>query len=230
VKLAIAWLSSVLFIASCSLNHRSGEYSCTLQSDCTTPRVCEDGFCIVPAGTPIDAPTTTQHDGPVSGIDANVPPHPDAPVQVTCPSQCTSCDLQAMSCRIECNASNNFCTNEVVCPPGYDCSVGCNSTKACSNGVVCTGTTSCTITCGGSQSCKNITCGDGPCDVTCNGPGSCHNVNCEGSCACDVSCTGVSTGTSGQTCQGVTCSAITCGNLGGSGCSSQDFGCDTCTM
>ncbi len=227
MKLAIAWFTTLVLViaVSCSVNHRSGDYVCTKQSDCMSPRVCEEGFCIVPDSVPIDAPPgPPPTDAPMTMVDGKINPTPDAPADV-CPPQCTSCDPNAHMCRIECGAANNNCSNEVVCPPGYSCDIGCNTAGACKNGIVCTDATACTISCGGTSSCKNIECGDGPCDITCSGPSSCHGVDCGSSCACDVACTGASS-TGGPVCQNVICSALQCSD--GAGCSSQNIDCNTC--
>ena len=222
MKLAIAWFTvlALFIVISCSVNHRSGDYACTKQSDCASPRICDPGgFCIVPDGVPID--------GPPGVTDAK---HPDGKLAVDasqiCPAQCTSCDTTQHTCKIECGSANNNCVNEVVCPLGYNCTIGCNAPNSCRNGVVCTDATQCTIQCGGSNSCRNIQCGDGPCQVTCSGTSSCHNVDCANSCGCDVTCTGP-VGTGGPTCQGVICTALSCSS-GPGGCSSGNPGCANC--
>lgn len=220
MKLALAWIAVLVLsvTGSCSVSHRSGDYACTVQTDCTAPRTCDNGFCVVPAGTPIDghpASDGTQH------VDAKMPPNPDAPVN-TCPGQCTSCDLGQHTCKIECNNSGN-CAGPVDCPPGFDCTVVCGTSNSCRNGVTCADNNACTVICSGQSTCRNITCGNGPCDVQCSGPGSCRGVSCGGSCACDVTCG------SSAFCDGVTCTGLACTDtVGSNGCTSQGPGCNTC--
>jgi hypothetical protein len=186
-------------LAGCSINHRTGEFSCDKQADCAVGRSCIDGFCVLPDDAGI--------------IDG---PHADAAV---CPSACTSCDLAQKSCTIDC-ALNGGCKQQVVCPTGYSCQVLCSRDGACSSGVSCLGSTSCSITCSGGQSCRGLSCGLGPCNVACTGNASCGEVNCGSSCACDVACSGIAL------CRNLTCKP-TC-NIGTRGCTSLAGNCNTC--
>lgn len=221
MKIAFAWglLVALAVAGSCSVNHKSGDYACTTQKDCASPRVCTDGFCIVPDGVPIDAPMTEPKDGTVVLVDAPVVTH-DSNTTPVCPSACTECDLAAHICKIDCGQGN--CGGAVQCPPGYDCTINCSEPNSCRNGVTCSGDSACTILCDGSGTCRNVVCGNGPCDIECTGQGSCRGVTCGNSCACDVSCGDLAT------CQQITCTnGPLCGDFNG-GCSSQGANCDTC--
>ena len=220
MKFALAWMTMFAFavMVSCSISHRSGDYACTTQVDCTSPRVCSNGFCTVPDDVPIDAPGTTS-DGSTTHVDAHVPTI-DGPVNPTCPAICTTCDLGAHTCKIDCGNNGN-CVNAVNCPPGFDCTINCSTPNSCRNGVTCTGDSACTVLCSGQSSCRNVTCGAGACDVECTGPNSCRGISCGASCGCDVTCGDSSL------CQDITCTALQC-DTGGGGCSSNNFNCNTC--
>lgn len=216
MKLVVTWLALVVSVAACSVNHRSGDYACTTQSDCDNGRKCTDGYCIVPGGNPpVDAPKTS---------DAKLPP--DAPQDV-CPAQCTTCDEGSKQCNIDCAVDS--CTNgQVVCPPGWNCDVKCSTPGSCRGnggggtpGVICAGTLSCTVECTGDGSCRGVQCGSGPCNVDCAGTNSCSGVRCNQSCACDVTCHDPSL------CTGIFCKSNLCETASG-GCSSQFTTCDTC--
>lgn len=211
MKIVIAWICllglTALGAGSCSINHKSGDFECTKQSDCVGGRTCNGGYCVFPTGT-IDAPPgdTVVVDG---AIDGNA-----------CPAQCTSCDLGSHTCRVDCAVSS--CNGPIVCPAGWNCDVACSTASSCRAGVTCTGAGTCKIACTGTGSCRDLQCGSGKCDITCSGSNSCRNVACSPSCGCDVKCTpGVAS------CEGVTCTAIQCDT--GLGCSSQiTNSCDTC--
>jgi len=204
VKPAILFLAAAL-VTACSVDHRSGDFTCTRQADCTGNRVCMDGFCIDP----------TAPDAASTGADAP-PGHPDAAGQ--CPAECTSCAPDQMICTIDC--STNACNSGVVCPAGWNCDIKCGRDNSCRAGIDCQDAASCTVSCGGQDSCRNIQCGFGACDVSCTGQGSCRGVDCHASCACDVGCIG----------QGSCGDAVQCplGCDTGLGCSSQPFTCNVC--
>jgi len=194
-----------LLLAACSINHKSDGYSCDINTDCESGRVCSGGFCVV-NGSQIDAPRT----GDAPRGDAN---------NGQCPSQCSSCNVTQHTCTINCQTSN--CQNTVVCPAGYKCDIQCNTDGACRNGINCTMGASCNIECLSKQSCENVTCGAGPCAVSCSGPASCKNVACSNSCACDVLCSG------SQSCaSGIACSSFACRS--GLGCTSVPALCHSC--
>jgi hypothetical protein len=205
-----AWI--VVFVVtaiagSCAINHRSGEFECTKQSDCSGGRVCQDGFCVQGTGNGTDA--GGGNEGPIV---------PDA--SSNCPAPCTSCDPGKNECKIDCALTN--CTNQVVCPAGMNCDILCTPGNSCRNGVTCQNSKDCNITCSGNSACRNVTCGSGKCDVNCSGAGSCRGVSCGQACSCDVLCTDLS-------CDTVLCTAPQCGTIQG-GCSSQNFGCNNCQM
>ncbi len=196
--------------ASCSISHRSQEYACTTNSDCTHPpnTLCQGGFCIVPGS--IDAPRG-------GGSDA---PHADGGGN-NCPSECTSCNTTQKTCTIDCSATGIVdCTQKVICPTGYHCDILCDRDGMCRNGIDCQGGASCAITCSSGNTCAGVECGPGPCDVTCSGTGSCDGVSCNNSCACDVNCTG------SQSCKSVSCELPLCQS--GFGCTSVPVGCHSC--
>lgn len=216
MKLVIAWLAALsialISSSSCSINHRSGEFECTLQTDCDSGRLCLNGYCIVPGGS-IDAPKTA--DAPRKDAPMTI----DAPMNA-CPPQCTSCG-DGKTCTIDCGMTNCTGNQPIVCPSGYNCAILCSTNNACANGINCDSAESCTITCSGSGSCRNIQCGPGDCDVKCQGQNSCRGIDCTDSCACDVSCA------FNAACDFLTCSSQQCDPLG-KGCSSLLPGCDTC--
>jgi len=193
---------------SCSIQHRSDQYACTVSSDCDGNRICDNGFCIAPGS--IDAPRP---------VDA---PKPPGDGSSGCPSQCTTCNVQQKTCTINCAMGAN-CTSQVVCPAGYKCDIQCNTDNSCRNGVNCQQAASCNVDCIGKQACQNVQCGPGPCDVGCSGPASCRGVSCANSCACDVLCTG------NQSCaEGIQCTSLACRSATGSGCTSVPTFCHSC--
>ncbi len=214
MKLAALWIAlSAIFVvtfgaSSCSINHRSGDYTCSKQQDCSAGRICTDGFCVL----------QTQLDSGVK-MDAPKPP-PDA--SDGCPSVCTSCDTNAKTCVVDCAVNPSICNGPVVCPTGYACDVRCTTSNACRNGVNCLSSTSCTVTCSGSESCRNIACGTGKCSVDCSGTGSCRGVGCAQSCACDVTCH------INASCTSLTCPSGCFGGTQFGGCTSLAPGCNTC--
>lgn len=200
----LALLGLMVLITACSINHRSGEYACTKQSDCNNGRTCVGGFCVLD-GT-VDA---AKNDGPNPGGDANN----------GCPPGCSSCNPQQHMCTIDCRTSN--CNGQVTCPSGYACDIQCDTDNSCRNGVDCQGALSCNITCSGVSSCRNVQCGLGPCDVNCSGGSSCRGVACNSSCACDVTCTG------SQSCgDTIQCTSLACKI--GLGCTSVPTTCHSC--
>lgn len=217
MKLVVAWLTAlaltVIASSSCSINHKSGDYVCTVQADCEPGRLCLNGYCIVPGGV-IDAPKLT--DAP----KRDAPQMIDSPMNV-CPPQCTSCAEGSKTCTIDCGLTNCNGNNPIVCPTGYNCAILCSTNNACANGIDCGSAASCAITCSGAGSCRNIECGTGDCDVKCQGQNSCRGIDCGDSCACDVSCA------FNSSCEFLTCSSQQCDPVG-RGCSSLPPGCDTC--
>jgi hypothetical protein len=192
--------------ASCSINHRSGQFECDTTQDCDLGRTCSEGLCVTPGGG----------DG---GIDA---PKKDAALDggSFCPSPCTSCP-DPRTCVIDCAAGAN-CGSQITCPTGFACDVRCSLESSCRSGVNCSGATSCTVQCTGRSSCRGVLCGPGPCAVNCPGPNSCETVTCGLSCACDVRCPFAN-----GACFNVQCNRSECDT--GRGCSSTIFPtCDTC--
>jgi len=201
VLIVVAAVVAALVASSCSIHHRSDDYTCTTNTDCTDGRICDNGFCVVSGS--IDAAK-----GDAGRADAN-----------NCPAPCTTCNVQQKTCTVNCQSAN--CNDMVTCPAGYRCDIMCNTENACRNGVTCTQATACNVECTGKQSCEDIICGAGPCDVACIGPASCRNVLCGSSCACDVVCTGA------QSCaDGILCSSLACDS--GSGCTSAPALCHSC--
>ena len=190
-----------LVAASCGITHRSGDYACVKQSDCSTGRTCQDGFCVLQVledgGMKMDG-----------GSGSN-----------GCPAGCTSCNVAQHMCDINCQSTS--CSGQVTCPAGYHCTIECDQQNSCRNGVNCRNALSCALTCSGQSSCIGVECGQGPCDVQCTGAESCQEVSCGTSCACDVVCTNPTSCASG-----ITCTSIACRN--GSGCTSQPAFCHSC--
>ncbi len=216
MKLVMTWLAALTIVlissSSCSINHRSGEFECTVQADCDLARQCLNGYCVVPGGV-IDAPKT------IDGPRKDAPMMIDSPMTV-CPPQCTSCG-DGKTCTIDCGMTNCNGNQPIVCPSGYNCAILCSTNNACSNGINCNDAQSCAITCSGAGSCRNVDCGSGPCDVKCQGQSSCRGIDCSNSCACDVSCAITAS------CDFLTCSDPQCDPLG-RGCTSGAPGCDNC--
>ncbi|MEO8846357.1 MAG: hypothetical protein ABI591_33350 [Kofleriaceae bacterium] len=196
---------------SCSITHKSGDFSCTKTADCNTGRDCVDGFCVVSGTETIDAPVST---GDASHGDSGN----------GCPANCSSCDVTAHTCVIDC-ANGSNCTGPVVCPANYTCDVKCDTDNSCRNGVTCANTTSCKVECSGKGSCEDVTCGTSRCDVECTGVQSCkQGISCGASCACDVRCPGTqSCGTGALMCTPGCAIGAT-----GTGCTSLPLTCHSC--
>ncbi len=219
MKLALTGVALLVIMfavaTSCSITKKSGDYACTSSADCNSGRECSEGFCVlagtsIDASASIDAPHTNPDGGGGSGSSA-------------CPAGCTSCDLAAKTCTIDCAAGAD-CSATVKCPEGYKCDVKCDEQNGCRQGVICGGATSCTVECSSQGTCQGVVCGAGKCDVQCTGQGSCKGVSCGTSCACDVECTG--TNSCGQ--QQVQCTANVCRKLAGGCSSTQAAQCDSC--
>ena len=206
------------FVAACSINHRSGEFTCETQSDCQSDRVCQQGFCVT-GGTPGDG-----------GIDPDGPLPPDGPPDFVCPAQCTSCVEGTKTCRVDCGAPAGaaICNQGIKCPEGFNCIILCsrnstNQSPSCQQKIDCSVGASCDIRCTGTNTCKAITCGEGPCNVDCVAQGSCQQVDCSDSCRCDVECSFTAS------CVQTTCPGddFQCTDFQ-EGCDPERQGCDTC--
>jgi hypothetical protein len=188
--------------AGCSVDHRSGEFTCSRQQDCSGNRVCVGGWCVDPS-----APDAA---GPDAGgrADAN-----------QCPVPCTSCDPAAKQCTIDADQLPN--SDSITCPTGWTCDILCTQENTCRDGIDCLAAAGCTITCSGDNACRDIECGPGPCEVACSGDDSCRGVDCSTSCACDVTCTG------NQSCgDAILCPGFACDT--GVGCTSFPPTCNDC--
>lgn len=188
-------------LAACSVKHRSDDFVCERNADCSNGRNCVDGSCV--------------YQGTGNGVDAGTIPGDGQ----ACPSQCTSCDGNTHTCTIDCAANGAVCDQKLTCPAGWNCDVRCNRTATCSN-VSCGDASSCKIACNGTASCASVACGSGPCNVICNGSSSCVDVACNDSCACDVAC-------SVNAYCDATCTRDACDVVEG-GCTIDERGCNTC--
>jgi hypothetical protein len=204
-------------VAACSINHRSGDFLCETQADCTSDRTCSNGVC-VQNGNPIeDAPSTSE---------------PDAPEEFRCPTQCTSCVEATKTCNVDCGApaAAAICAQAITCPDGFNCVIKCsrnavNGNNQCQQKIDCQNAASCDVQCTGTNTCKAVLCGDGPCDVTCTGAGTCQKVDCDQSCKCDVECSFTAN------CSDVSCpgSLGQCTTIGMIGCNSlRSDACHSC--
>jgi hypothetical protein len=124
-------------------------------------------------------------------------------VQSPCPTACSSCDVAAKICNINCT-QNRPC-GDVQCPDGYDCRIDCSR----------------------AGSCGRITCGPGPCDISCTGAGACPSIDCTSSCACDVRCNNAVGVCPDVSCPMVLGTACTDSGMAGAPCDSSGV-CDTC--
>lgn len=204
VLVAIAALAT-----ACSIHHRSDQYTCTTNADCSGGRRCSaDGYCVIGESQPIDA---GRPDAPKHDVDA----------ANNCPPGCTTCNTAERTCTIDCQLTD--CTDTIICPPGYRCEIQCNEDNTCRNGINCQQAAACNIECSGKNTCEGIACGPGPCDVGCSGPMSCRDIACNDSCACDVACTGM------QSCSNnIRCSSFACRTPLGRGCTSMPEFCHSC--
>ncbi len=154
--LAAAWISS-----ACLVDRKSDALACSKPTDCTAPRVCEAGFCVL---DPSACPTGC------TSCDATMTPHVCQVTQVTglgftCPS--------GVECDITC-ATANACKN-ITCDPGSVCNVDCSVGNAC-QGITCNGR--CDLKCDTTSACQAVTCSNAcACDVTC-GSGDCGTISC----------------------------------------------------
>jgi len=145
--------------------------------------------------------------------------------QPECPSGCTSCDLTAMTCRIECTAGKPC--GDVTCPAGFDCTVRCNNSGACGD-VTCGAGKSCDISCSGQGSCQAIDCATTRCHVQCSGAAACPFIGCANACRCDVTC-GNPAACPGMACPRVGASFCTSDGTAGGVCDPGfDSQCDRC--
>jgi hypothetical protein len=208
LSLGGAWIAS-----ACLVDRKSDDLKCSLPSDCTAPRVCEGGYCVVDANAcPAECVS----------CDKSVTPHvcklPSGTggSNFTCPT--------GIACEITCTGSSTC--NNITCNTGSTCTITCTGGSSCSD-VTCNGTT-CNIMCIGGSACDNVTCGSGRCIVDCSTDGSCASVHCANACACDVTC-----GTAAA-CGGILCPRLpankycTASQVDGEPCISSAPQCDKC--
>ena len=93
-----------------------------------------------------------------------------------CPSQCTNACANGI-CEISCGGIGALgcAMGNIVCPPGWGCSVSCTGINSCST--------------------RTVQCADGPCTVLCSGLNTCSSltINC-GNDACRAECAGAMAG------------------------------------
>ena len=178
MKAALALVAAAA--AACSVNRKTDQLRCTTSNDCTAPRVCESGYCVVDNGA---CPGRCN-----LGCDITTSP-PTCRISETggdnihCPSD--------MHCEITC--TNPGACGSIDCTDAAACTIDCNSPAAC--GDIDCGNNSqgqCTITCTGPNACGSITCDQAcACDVSC-GNGACGTNTCPSA--------GGNSCTSGSTC------------------------------
>jgi len=189
-------LALVVAIGGCSVNHRSGDFACEKQADCSTGRTCIDGYCVA-----------MQADAAVPGDGNKVDAAPVIDASL-CPSPCTSCSNDSKTCNIDCMALGGACNAPVRCPEGWNCNLQCSTPGSCSNGVTCPGGgMSCNVTCSGRGSCNQFMCNSGPCDIQCTGTNTCTAISCGNACACDIDCVSGTSCASKITCRSDLCRA-----------------------
>jgi len=170
----LALILSTAVAASCFVSTRSGDLACSQTSDCQSPRVCENGYCVIDG----NACPGVCNDGCSSDGTCNVKGHGGD--NITCPS--------GKTCNITCTA--DYC-GSITCTNADKCTIMCVGDNSCGN-ITC-GAADCIITCDGTNACGDVTCGTqqsgnkmGRCRVDCNGTNGCGNVSCGNSCDCVV--------------------------------------------
>ncbi|HSN27504.1 MAG TPA: hypothetical protein VLT45_14515 [Kofleriaceae bacterium] len=197
----LALILSVAVATSCLVSARSDKLACTTTSDCTSPRVCEGGYCVVDVNAcPALCDGGCGSDGScnITGTGGD---------SITCPS--------GKTCNITCVGG---ACGSITCTEADKCTIMCVGDSAC--GPITCGTADCIITCEGTNACDNITCGSrnsGRCRVGCTGTNACSNISCSNTCDCVI-----------DGCSGGTCGALTCPRAGGSYCTGTGNNGDPC--
>jgi hypothetical protein len=160
---------------ACTIDRASDKLKCSVQSDCTGNRVCENGYCVVDYDVcpkQCDACDITANP-PVCTIDVAG----NSGDSVTCPSD--------MQCNITCHDRSSCGT--INCGNGSACTISCLAHDAC--GTINCSDGPCAVTCSDTTACGVVNCANScACDVTC-GAGNCGTLNCPkvGSAFCTTS-------------------------------------------
>ncbi|HUH01643.1 MAG TPA: hypothetical protein VML75_06585 [Kofleriaceae bacterium] len=192
IRLSLAALASAVLLGGCSIEHKSGQFACTTEADCSAGRTCTGGFCVA-VESDIDA------NNPADADPADPDGSMNADASTDCPPTCTSC--VTTTCVINCGTAN-ACPDAVVCPAGWSCKVECEGLGACAMAVDCSQATNCLIECTNTDTCQGpISCGPGRCRVECGGDNSCAaGIACQDSCQCDTFCDGLGACATAPTC------------------------------
>ena len=159
----LAFVCSLVLIASCFIDRRSNDLECTMQEQCTpSGKVCQDGFCV-------ESDIALVCNGGFDPIDRTCTISCNSPSQcgiVRCPPDFT--------CTITCSASN--ACNNVDCSDAAECNVTCNANNACQD-IEC-GAGRCNVQCAVGNACDVVSCAAScACDVTC-ATGACEDQEC----------------------------------------------------
>ena len=159
----LALLLSVSVATACLVNTRSGDLACSMTSDCTSPRVCEGGYCVIDENAcPAVCNGGCSTDGTcnINGAGGD---------SITCPS--------GKTCNIDC-IGDNACGN-ITCGIG-DCIITCSGTNACGD-VACGnhGAGRCRVECAGTNACGDVACSNA-CDCVVDGctTSGCGTLTC----------------------------------------------------
>jgi hypothetical protein len=190
----LAVVLSVAVGASCLVNSHSDKLACASQADCTAPRVCEMGYCVVDHDA---CPAECNGGCDASGTCMITGQGGDS---ITCPD--------GKQCTITC--SGDAC-HDIDCTDA-SCTITCIGDNACHD-ITC-GSGDCIIACTGTNACNNVTCGTqnagqrmGRCRVSCAGTNGCGDVTCSNTCDCVI-----------DGCTNGDCGALSCPRANGSYC------------
>lgn len=201
----LALLLSVAVATSCFVSTRSDSLACKVTTDCQSPRVCENGECVVDMSACPDVCNLG------CGSDGSCNINGTGGDNITCPA--------GKTCTINCTGAN---CGSITCTNAAKCTINCVGDSACNN-ITC-GAADCIVTCNGASACNDVTCGvqqagtkKGRCRVECVGPSACGNVSCGNTCDCVV-----------DGCTNGTCGTLVCPRVGGSYCTGTGNNGDPC--
>ena len=162
-------------VVACFVHRPSEDFECASQSDCTNPRVCQNGFCVA-QNCPSDC-TSCNEAARTCQVDC------------TSANQCGSIDCPSgWSCTINCTGGN--ACQDIVCRTDSKCRVTCNGTDACET-LYCGNACACDQSCTPADACNAPTCpsfGNGTNQVDCTSDGAtgspCESAHAAGCTKC----------------------------------------------